>query len=171
MTLLTFSSCSPTLSPLTENLVRENNWTEDDMRKIQFYLSEDIVMTRQLGGSASTIESGEIKIINGRKVEQVVIPKGTPGVAMFSPARDRVAVSFENGSENRFLMFGANDKMGGRFVLLAKEWNRRTGTVTYEEKLYRVEGNSAYASLLVDLKKVNKTIVDSRRAAGRTVSN
>jgi hypothetical protein len=167
---VTFQSCSPKLSPLTDDLVRENNWTEDDLRRIQFYLSEDIVMSRRLGGSASTIESGEIKIINGRKVEQVVIAKGTPGIALFSPSRDRLAVSFENGSDKRYLMFGSNNKAGGRFVLLAKEWKRRAGTITYEEKLYRVEGNSAYASLLVDLKKVNKTIVDSRRAGGRTIN-
>ncbi|HKK75924.1 MAG TPA: hypothetical protein VJ953_12680 [Saprospiraceae bacterium] len=167
---LTLSSCSPRLSPLTENMVRQNRWTEDDLRQIQFYLSDDIVMTRRVGGSASTIESGEIKIINGQKVEQVVIKEGTPGIALFSPNRDEVAVSFEADSDRRFLVFGASDQVGGRYVLRAREWKRRTGTITYEDKLYRVQGNSAYASLLVDLKKVNKTIVDSRRAGGRRIN-
>lgn len=170
MGLLTLSSCSPRLSPLTENMVRENRWTEDDLRRIQFYLSEDIVMTRRLGGNASTIESGEVRIINGQKVEQVIIEKGTPGVALFSPNRDEVAVSFEAGSDRRFLVFGSSDRAGGRYVLRAKEWQRRMGTVTYEDKLYRVQGSSAYASLLVDLKRVNKTIVDARRAGGRRIN-
>lgn len=167
---LTLSSCSPRLSPLTENMVRENRWTEDDLRRIQFYLSEDILMSRRLGGNASTIESGEIKIINGQKVEQVMIKKGTPGIALFSPSRAELAVSFEAGSDRRFLVFGPSAKVGGRYVLRAKEWQRRMGTVTYEDKLYRVQGSSAYASLLVDLKKVNKTIVDSRRAGGRKIN-
>ncbi|MEO0340432.1 MAG: hypothetical protein AAF242_14625 [Bacteroidota bacterium] len=167
--LIGFSSCSPQLTPFTERLVKENRWSEDQIRRIQFYLSEDILLSRRLGGSASTIEGGEIKVINGRKVEQVVIAKGTPGVVLFSPKSDRLAVSFESGGDDRYLMFGPNSKVGGRFVLLAKEWDRRSGQVTYEDKLYRVEGKSAYASLMVDLKKINKTVVNSRKAGGRTV--
>lgn len=168
--ILILTSCGRRLSPLTENMVRENRWTENDLQQIQFYLSEDIVMTRRIGGSASTIESGEIKIVNGQKVEQVLIEKGTPGVALFSPSRGALAISFEAESDRRFLIFGASDRMGGRYVLRARDWNRNSGTVTYEGKYYRVQGSNAYASLLVDLKKVNKTIVDSRRAGGRRVN-
>ena len=166
---LFFQSCSPRLTPFTEDLVRENRWTEDDLREIQFYLSESITLNRQLGGSASEIVSGEIKIIDGRKVEQVIIPKGTPGVVLFSPERNRLAIAFEEGTVKLYLMFGPNSKVGGRFVLLAKDWNRRSGTVTYDSKLYRVEGSSAYANLLVDLKKVSRTVVNARRAGGRKV--
>jgi len=166
-----FQSCSPTLSPFTERLVEENRWSERDLKKIQFYLSEDIVLTRELGGSASEIISGEIKMINGRRVEQVIMKKGTAGVLMFSPKQERMAVSFEEGGDERYLMFGSNSKAKGHYLLLAKEWNRRIGKVTYEGKLYRVQGKSAYAGLMVDLKRLNKTIYDARRASGRTVEN
>ena len=98
------------------------------------------------------------------------MPKGTPGIFVKSPATNRLAISFEDGSDERFLMFGPNPKAGNRFVLLAKDWERDWGQVTYDGKLYRVSSRSAYASLLVDLKKIDRTIIDSRTAAGRKVS-
>lgn len=165
-----FQACGPTLSPFTERLYEQNKWSENQLKQIQFYLSEDIQLTRAIGAQASEIISGEIKVINGRKVEQVVIPKGTPGVFLFSPKTNRFAVSFEEGSDQRYLMFGPNDRLGGRFVLLAKDWDRRVGKVTYDGKLYRLSSNGAYASLLVDLKKMNKVAVASRRAGGRKVN-
>ena len=126
-------------------------------------------MRRELSGSRSEIVSGEIKMVDGRQVEEVVIRKGTPGVLLFMPEKDRFAVSFEDGGRERFLVFGPNPKVNGRYVLLASEWKRRSGMVTYEEKKWQVDNNSAYASLLVDLKKVNKVSVDSRTAPGRRI--
>ena len=84
-TLLT--SCSPTLSPFTQNLYEDNNWTEGDLRKIQFYLSDDIVLYRELTGGNSEIIEGEIKVVNGRKRDQITFRRGTPGVFLFSPKK------------------------------------------------------------------------------------
>ncbi|MCB0546983.1 MAG: hypothetical protein KDD19_05300 [Phaeodactylibacter sp.] len=167
--MLAFSSCGPTLSPFTEQLYRQNRWSENELKRIQFYLSEDIVMRRELTGSKSEIVSGEIKMIDGRQVEEVVIRKGTPGVLLFLPEDNRFAISFEDGGKERFLVFGPNPKVEGRYVLLASEWKRRAGMVTYEGKKWNVDNRSAYASLLVDLKKVNKISVESRTARGRRV--
>lgn len=167
--LLAFSACGPTLSPFTEQLYEQNRWSEKELKRIQFYLSENIVMRRELSGSKSEIVSGEIKMVDGRQVEEVVIRKGTPGVLLFLPDKDRFAISFEEGGGERFLVFGPNSKVNGRFVLLASEWKQRTGMVTYEGKKWRVDNTSAYASLLVDLKKVNRVTVDSRTAGGRKV--
>lgn len=167
--LMAFSACGPTLSPFTEQLYEQNRWPESELKRIQFYLSEDIVMRRELSGSKSEIISGEIKMVDGRQVEEVAIRKGTPGVLLFLPDKDRFAISFEEGGRERYLIFGPNPKADGRFVLLASDWQRRAGTVTYEGKKWRVDNRSAYASLLVDLKKMNKVSVDSRTAGGRRV--
>lgn len=139
------------------------------MKKVQFYLSENIVMQREVSGSKMDIVSGEIKIVDGRKVEEVVIPRGTPGILLFRPKDDRFAVSFEAGGDDRYLIFGPNPKVGGRFVLLASEWNRSNGIVTYDGKKWEVESNSAYSSLMVDLKKIRQVSVSSRTAKGRTI--
>ena len=168
--VLTFTACGPTLTPFTRQVYEQNHWTDSELKRIQFYLSDDIVMRRELTGSLSEIVSGEIKIIDGRKVEEIIIPAKTPGVFLFSPKDNRFAISFEDGGDDRFLMFGPSPKAGGRFVLLASDWNRRSGIVTYEGRKYRVEGGSAWAGLLVDLKKSRRIMVNSRRAPGRTVN-
>jgi len=167
LTLL--NSCN-TLDPFTDDLYDRSNWTEPELRRIQFYLSDDIVLRRALSGTRSEINNGEIKIIDGERVEQVVIPKGTPGALINEPKEKRFQVAFEQ-EDSKFLMFGPSPRARGRFVLLARDWDRRQGIVTYDGKLWKVGSNSAYAALMVDLKEIQDRKVKSRRASGRKVNN
>ncbi len=162
------TSCVKRLSYFTEDLYNDSRWTDNELKKIQFYVSEDIVLVRDLGNEASVIENGEIKIREGKRVEEVVIRAGTPGVFVFSPKVDRLAISFDEGDDN-YLMFGPNDKANGRFVLLAKEWRKRGGVVTYGGKTYRTSSQSAYAALMVNIKKARKVKYSKETASGRKV--
>jgi hypothetical protein len=163
------TSCSPRLTPFTQGLLEENRWTDSELKQIQFYLSRDIVMYRNLQGTASQIEGGSIKIVNGEKVEEIVIPRGTPGVFLFRPKENRFAVSFEGDSDRKFLMFGPSPKAGDRYVLLASEWDRQRGKVTYNDSMYWVNAEDAFAALMVDLKRSRRVTVDGREARGRRV--
>lgn len=163
------SSCSSKLTYFTEDLYHEQGWSEEELKQIQFYVSHDIHLKRQLTGGKSEIISGKIKIENGRKVELVVIPKGTPGTFLFSPKSNRFAISFEEGGDKRYLMFGPNRKYNDRFVMLASDWKRRNGTVNYDGKKWKVDSDDAYAALLVDMRKITKTDVNSRTAKGRRI--
>lgn len=167
--VLILSACGPTLSPFTQDLYREYRWNDYELERIQFYLSEDIVLQRNYSGGSSQIIAGEIKIVEGREVEEIVIRRGTPGVFLFSPKSNRFAISFESNDGDKYLMFGPNPKMGDRYALLGSEWNRRYGVVTYGGRRYRVDARSAYATLMVDLKKVRRVSRRSRTAAGRRV--
>ena len=162
-----FSACSPTLSYFTQDLVQENDWSEDELRQIQFYLSKDLVLRRKLTDGSSTIVNGEIKVINGEEYEQIIIREGTPGIFKFSPKHNRLAVSFESGDEQRFLMFGPNPKANGRYVLLASQWDKRRGQVTYDGTQYTVDAEDAYAALMVDLKRTRRVSTSSRVAGGQ----
>ncbi len=170
LAVLCFSSCSPKLTPFTQNLYQENKWTENELSQIQFYLSEDILLSRKMGSDTTEIVEGEIKIINGRELEEIVIPKGTPGVFLFSPSANQLAISFESEGEERFLMFGPNPNASNRYTLLAKTWGRENGTVRYDGKEYVVSFTDAFASLLVDLKWASKNDFESRKAVGRKIS-
>lgn len=168
--LFLFNSCGPKLTPFTQDLYEEQQWSDDELKRIQFYTSEDIVLYRELTRGESEIVSGEIKIRNGKKVDEVVIKEGTPGVLLFRPKEDKFAVSFEADNDDRYLVFGASSKRGGQYRLQAKDWKRRrSGKVTYEGKTYTTSSESAYATLLVDLKRIRETKVQSRVAKGRTV--
>ncbi len=161
------SSCSPQLTPFTQNLYEQNQWSDDDLKQIQFYLSEDIVLRRNISSGSTEIVSGEIKMVDGKKVEEVVIRRGTPGIMLFKPKEKRIAVSFEDGNDSRFLMFGPNPKARNRYVLLASDWDRKKGKITYDDKAYYTSGSNAYATLMVDLKRTRKVSVRSRTAKGR----
>ncbi len=168
--LLVLSSCGPQLSPFTKSLYRENNWTQEELKRIQFYVSEDIVLRRTLSGSQSSIQGGEIKIIDGSRVEEVIIRSGTPGVYLGPAQEDRFAISFEEGGNDRYLIFGPNPRSGDQYVLLAKDWSRSTGGIlSYGGTQFRVASSSAFAKLLVDLKKIKQVEVNSRTAGGRKV--
>ncbi len=167
---LGLSSCSPNLSPFTENLYDDNAWSDSELQQIQFYVSEDVVLRREVSDGASTIESGKIKMVNGRKVEEVVIRKGTPGVFLFKPKENRFAVSFESGNDNAYLMFGPNPKARGKYVLLASKWKDRRGVITYDDRKFYTPTTSAYAALMVDMKRIRNVSTRRRTAAGRSVN-
>lgn len=145
-----------------------NNWSENEIKRIQFYLSEDIVLVRSRRGGSSNIQDGKIKIKDNSRVEQIKFKKGTPGTALFLPKEDRIAVSFESGPE-KFLMFGPNSKAKGRYVLLAKDWDRNVGKITYDDKVYETTSESAYAALLVQISGDGDVTYRSRNADGRKV--
>lgn len=168
--LIGLSSCSPRLTPFSQRIYSENNWSERDLQSIQFYLSEDIVLTRQRKQGESTIKDGKVKVVGGKEIEEIKFPKGTPGVLLYIPKERRFAISFEEGGDEKYLMFGPNKRYGGKYMMLAADWDKRYGTVTYNDNVYRTDNESAYAALLIDLKALRQVTVKSKTAKGRTIN-
>lgn len=170
VTVLFLSSCSKKLTYFTNDIKQEFDLNDGDLRKVQFYLSQDIVLQRRVKAEDTQIRKGQIKVVDGSKVEEIVFEKGTPGVFVFTPEKSEAfAISFEAGGDKRFLMFGPNKSSGERYVLLAKDWERNSGLVRYDGREYRTSSSSAYASLLVDLKNAKKAKINRRSADGRKV--
>lgn len=164
-----FSACGPNRTFFTQQLYDDNRWTEHDLKQIQFYLSRDILLWREINSGSSEIVRGRVKMVDGRRVEEVIIRAGTPGVFLFSPKFQRLAVSFESGGTDLYLMFGPNPNAGNRYVLLASNWEQRVGTVTYGGSLYYVNADNALASLMVNLRRAQRVRVSTRTASGRRV--
>ena len=163
---LLFSGCGPRLSPLTQRMIEDQNWQDRELKRIQFYLSEDLILTREFRSGNTEIRNGQVKMLDGRQVEQMVFKRKTPGVFVFSPKTQRMAVSFDSDDEN-YLVFGPNPKAGNRYTLLASDWNRRAGKVTYAGKTWRVNANDAFASLMIPLKRLRDNEVRGKVARGR----
>lgn len=164
-----FSSCSPQLSVFNQELYETQNWSDDELSRIQFFLSEDLTIYRYLDEeSGTTITSGQIKMVDGRKTEQIFFPRLTPGIFLFRPKDEHFAISFEDKGDTYYLTFGPNPKYGGEYMLLATEWDRKSGKVTYAGK--RFYTNSAeIPRLLVNLKQESRNTTEGRTAGGRTV--
>ena len=167
--LIFASSCAPRLTPFTQNLYENYDWSEEELKSIQFYLSSPVVLRRAAKSGSSEIISGKIKMIDGKEMEEVVIPERTAGVLLFQPKTNRFAVSFEDGGKDRYLMFGPNPKQNDKFVLLASDWGKSQGKVTYEGKTWVTPSRSAFAALMVDLRKIKHVSVESRKAKGRSI--
>jgi len=168
--IVSMTSCSPTYTHFTKSLYEQQNWSQEDIMRIQFYVSKDIVLSRSAETGATSITEGKIKIINGQRVEQVIVKAGTPGVLVLMPREDRFAISFEDDNE-AYLMFGPNPKYDNRYALLAQEWEQDYGQVHYKNKVYSVDASSAFSSLMVDLRKEGESKYETHNAPGRTVKN
>lgn len=165
---LTLTSCSKKLTYFSERLQREYNWSKAELERIQFYVSQDIRLVRTSSTGNARIEDGKIKVKDNSNVNEVVIKRGTPGTLVFLPNEERFAVSFER-SDDYFLMFGPSEKTNGRYTLRAKDWQRNSGIITYGGTEYRTGSESAYAALMVDIKKAKNSVVSKKTAKGRTV--
>ncbi len=163
-------SCSPRYSFFTHDLYENQKWTQEDLRRIQFFVSRDILLTRSFQEGQTRIAEGKILIKNGQRIEQVVIREGTPGVLIFMPRDDRFGISFESDDE-AYLMFGPNPKYHNRFALLAQDWDRTEGKLHYRGNVYTVPAGSAFASLMVDLRKTGDTRHDRHVAQGRRLKS
>ncbi len=167
--LATLSACSPRYSPFRQDLYDQYRWKESELKRIQFYLSGDVVLRRELGNTDVQISGGSIRVKDGRRTEEIVVRQGTPGVFLFSPKENRFAISFEDGNNSRFLMFGPNPRQNNRYALLGADWDREGGRVTYDDKSYQVDASGAFSHLLVNLKRARKLEVNSRVAGGRKI--
>lgn len=167
---LVLLSCK-SLEPLTENYVATNKWGEKELKRIQFYLSHDLVLQRKFVSGSTQIASGSIKTVDGEQVEEIVIPKGTPGVLEYYPndKKGRVGISFEEGGKERYLMFAPNGQRGGRYYLLASSWNNGIGKVNYDGKEYYTSRSGNIAFLMVNMKKIRKLELNKRIAKGRKI--
>jgi len=89
--------------PFTHEIRTEHDLTTDDLRDLQFYVSDDVTLRREVETRGRTIDHGELKLHAGKTIEEIVIEKHTPGLAV---AMDDVSItiSFEEGSALDFAL-------------------------------------------------------------------
>ncbi len=76
-----------------------------DLKKIQFYNSEEIELKRTLKQDDKTVsDMGEYKTVKGKRIEFIIIPSGTPG-AFVKEVKDTIYVSFDAEDINNNLPF------------------------------------------------------------------
>jgi hypothetical protein len=161
------TGCAPTLSPFTEKLYTNQNWTKEDLSKIQFYVDEPILLYRRVSDASTEIIQGKVRIEQGQKIEEVIIPRGTPGVYLFSPKGEHLAIGFDPEHTDRYLIFGPNPKARGAYTLLGKDWGRQEGTVTYGGTAYQTRAQAGLTALMIDVRKAGSTQVSRSTVRGR----
>jgi len=167
LAIITLASCSPRLTPLTQSIREQNRWSENELSKIQFYLSEDLILSRQRNSGTTEIVQGRVRVENGRDIEEIIFKRGTPGVVLFLPKEDHLALGFDARDDSKYLIFGPNPKQRGRYTLLASDWKRYRGKVTYAGQTWEVSAANADINLLLDMKKRGRTETRVKQETGR----
>jgi hypothetical protein len=167
--LVFVTSCGPRYSALTNNLVTDFDLNDATLKKVQFYVSEDIILRRGVTTGKADIKGGVLRTHKGRKVEEICIKRGTPGVFLYRKEDNQLAISFESskGTDDRYLLFGLNKTYDNRYVLLASDWKSGIGYIQYDGRQYEVEASKAF--LMVDLRREQETEAKRRKANGRRI--
>jgi len=98
------SGCATTRVPFTHEIRAQYKLTDDEVRNLQFYASDTIKLRRELSATDRQVTGGHrLVLTSGKVIEEVVIPKETPGVAV-ALSRDTIAVSFDLGSQLEFAL-------------------------------------------------------------------
>lgn len=159
------TSCASKV-PFTSDLKEQYGIGEKTLKKIQFYTSNEIVLTQSGGESYVQTYDGKILVNSTARENRIVIPKNTPCTIERTLDSTRVMVSFEYG-EGRALIFGVNSI--GTYSLFAKKWTGRDGVVEYNNATYTTTNNSGMAMLNVKLKKLNQYRNKERTISGRRI--
>ncbi len=97
-----FASGCASYVPFTAELETEHHLAAKDLQNLQFYTSDRITLRRELKNDASQVTgTHKLLVIAGKRIEEVVIEKHTPGVIVGVGA-GTLKVSFEEGSALEF---------------------------------------------------------------------
>lgn len=160
---LILSSCASKV-PFTSDLQNEYKLPENKLKKIQYYTSAQIILTKTKSDGDLTVSDGKVLVKSEKSVEKIIIKKNTPCVLEQIVDGNKYLFSFEYG-ENRVLLFGNNQN--GYFSLMAKEWKDKTAIVNYANKKYITTNGDVY--LKIKLRKLKQLQGRERKVKGRKV--
>jgi hypothetical protein len=159
--------------PFTRDLKAKLEKENIDLKEVQFYIDQKLVLSRNLGDQKVEVKSGVVKLENGKYINDVIIPPFTPGICD-GTENDRLMISFEKGNNN--LAFGPGSGYTfNDYVLYGTEWKDGTAAVTYDSNKFRARcgtcADIASATLVIRKKELDKMERKSRVLKGRTVSD
>ncbi|HEY6902279.1 MAG TPA: hypothetical protein VI233_16595 [Puia sp.] len=173
---LLFSCSSSKMSrnnfvPFTRDLKQKLEKENIDLKQVQFYVDQKLILSRNLGDQRIAVTSGVVKLENGKYVNEVIVPSFTPGICEGSEG-EKLMISFEKGNNN--LAFGPGSGYTfNEFVLYGTEWKNGTAAVTYDSNKFRARCGTcqdvASATLVIRKSVADKMEHKSRTLKGRTV--
>jgi hypothetical protein len=168
------ANCCPeeqdSMIPFTRDLYNRLRVSNQDVRKLQFFIDQTIILSRGLSQDKLYIDNGKIVNqygVNGNKIE---LPALTPGVVeAIEP--DGMRIAFEGGGNN--LKFINNKYSPEFFAFSGTNWDNGTAEVPYRGTTYRAScatcGSVSEASLVVRRKDVNVGNTNANIIGGRTL--
>lgn len=109
--LLFAASCTSFL-PFTDRIADRYSLTPSDRSMLQYFVSDEFWLRRDTTDETAHITAGgTIRFYRGRRVEELRVPRHTPGAAL-ATAQGGIAISFVPGDNRSAIMFYP-DRDGG----------------------------------------------------------
>jgi hypothetical protein len=159
------TSCTVTV-PFTAELQQQYQLGSTQIARLQFYLSDPVVLYKLTEQGAARAQSGALVVAHDNHLEEIILRPGTPGVVV-GQQQDLLLVSFELG-DGKHLVFG-NRSGSGKYHLMAEDWERGHGKVHYAHATYFAAPGSGKACLEVQLRKVREQAKSTHIVEGRRV--
>lgn len=155
-------ACIQGLKPFFASERRKMDKNEDQITKLQFYLSREVVLQRVLtSAEVKVTPQHRLQFVKGKHYETIRIKCRTPGVVK-SLGSGTLHAAFDPKMSESVLAFEESGKRG-EFCLVG-EWPRgeNEGTVNYEGKTFHAPV-SARRSCLYVVKENKKTKTEKHR--------
>src|SRR5580693_593098 len=85
---------SDSFVPFTRDLRQKLEKDNIDLKQVQFYVDQKVILSRNLGDQKVEVSSGVVKLENGKFINEVIVPALTPGVCEGAEG-DKLMISFE----------------------------------------------------------------------------
>ena len=163
------ASAPPNLVPFSQKLVTQYSLSDSNITNLQYYVSNSIILQRELSrGDVGVTPGHTLRVVNDKRVEEVVILPKTPGIALRMQADgNSLETSFEEGKNLIFCTLRSNGGHGDLFRLCGQEWDGLVLKVDYGGLRYGTVGPSADAYLMIDLNNLNNFKKNTRVVKGR----
>jgi len=156
--------------PFTKTLKQRLEHDGVDIKRIQFYTNEKLVLQHATGVEKGQVKSGIIMIDYGQSVNQITIPAWTPGVCEKVDG-DALMISFD--APGKSIEFGAL-YANTTFVIVGNNYHNNSVDITYDNQPYMALcascGNVQDVKLFVRKNQAYKTDDVSRVVMGRKVN-
>jgi hypothetical protein len=122
--------------PFTKELKQRLERDSIDIKKVQFYVDQKLILSRYLDDEKAQVTSGKVRLENGKYINEVIVPPFTPGVCE-DIQNGNLMISFEKGSSD--LGFGqGSGYTASAYVLYGYDWRNGTAIVNFDNKKFRV---------------------------------
>lgn len=158
--------------PFTRDLYNKLRANNIDIRKVQFFTDQDIILSKYMDMNKAEVVSGVVRFSNGKNIEEIKIPAHTPGVCD-SIDVDGLRINFERG--NNDFKFINNKYSPEFFIFSGNNWKDGTCEVLYNRMIYRAScgscGSAADIKLVVKQSDLDNSQKKTKIITGRSVDN
>lgn len=163
------TSCKP-LVPYTNVERTKYNFSDSDLKRMQYYISTGITIQRgERGENSQQIDDdGKLVVSTSASLDEFTIDGKTMGVCVKVLEGNKLAISFDENDDSKYLVFGDPNNRG-RYTIMGAEWKNGKGKINYGGKVFYIMpgGSGAY----LKFQKVNNKDFkkNSKKLKGRKV--